>query len=192
MANRYISTELWCDKKWRKDMKDISLRYIWVYLLTCPNSKGCGIFYLPLDEMALHTRLGETECFEGIKELEEIGVCLYDRNTEEIAIFNFPKYNIKNMGKPIEDMLKREYAQVKSEMLINAMMFSLTEDVENSVGKQKDLLGKVLSLLKGERGLGIGDINYLSTKHYNCVNTYTYTDTDTDTDSVTDSDTESE
>lgn len=179
MANRVISSDLWNDRKWRKEITNIRARYMWLYLLTCSFSKASGIFYLPIDTVVFETKLDEDECWQYLNELQDHHLCLYSKDTEEIAIFNYPKYNIKNVGTPIADMVRRELAQVKNKKLIEAVAMSLCDYAQKLVGKQRDMVVNLVELYK-ERGIGI-ELPILNTNTYTNTNTDTDTDTDTDT-----------
>lgn len=172
MGNRVIDTNLWQDQKWRS-IKDLKIRYLWLYLLSCPNSFQIGIFYLPFDEMCLHTRLTEEEVKKYLTTLEELKLCKYSYETEEILIYNYVKYNINAWGKPVVDMLTKQVERVKNKSLL----FDLFEYLNHN--EPTDKISRVIEFLKPLRGLGIKETN-------TNTNTITYTITDTCHDTLKD------
>lgn len=134
MATRMIATNLWTDREFRK-IKSIKTRYLWVYLLSCTMSKSCGVFHLPLDVIAFESRLSEEDIEKSMQELEINNFCYYARDTEEIVIYNYPKYNIKNMGKPMIDCVSKELSQVSDRKLISRIIDAL-EDYKNGMGDE--------------------------------------------------------
>lgn len=182
MSIKAIDSNVWLDQKWRRNLKDIKLRYLWFYLLSCPNSKSCGVFYLPLDQITYDTKLDEEETEKFLKVLEDNDLCKYNQATEEIAIYNFPKYNIRNTGKPIIDMLNRELSAVKEKSLVNAVFEKLCQYKNNTKEQSKFLHYETLTNIYKNYCKG-GDI----VGELNNTNTNTYTNTDTPHDSCTDS-----
>ena len=146
MATRMIATELWNDKEFRK-IKSIKTRYLWIYLLSCPMSKSCGIFHLPLDIIVFDTRTSEEEVEKSIQELETNNFIYYDRENEEIAIYNYPKYNINNMGKPMVDCITRELDIVVNKTLIERVVDSLKDYEKTLVNEHKiNLVESIISV----------------------------------------------
>ncbi len=134
MATRMIATGLWTDKEFRR-IKSIKTRYLWIYLLSCPMSKVCGVFHLPLDIVAFDTKLSEEDIDKGLQELEINNFVYYARETEEIVIYNYPKYNITNMGKPMIDCITRELELVSDRTLVARIVDSL-KDYQKTLGNE--------------------------------------------------------
>lgn len=134
MATRMIATALWQDKEFRK-IKSIKTRYLWLYLLSCTMSKSCGIFHLPLDMIAFESKLSEEDIEKCLKELELNNFCVYSKDSEEIAIYNYPKYNISNMGKPMIDCITKDLALVDDRTLVDRIILSL-KDYLKSLGEE--------------------------------------------------------
>lgn len=132
MATRMIATELWTDKDFRK-IKSIKTRYLWIYLLSCPMSKTCGVFHLPMDIIVFDTRMSEEEVEKSLQELTINNFIYHDKESEEIAIYNYPKYNINNMGKPMVDCITRELDIVSNKKLISRVVDSL-KDYQKTLG----------------------------------------------------------
>lgn len=147
MATRMIATEMWQDNVIRKQIKDITTRYMWLYLLTCTMSKTCGIFQLPLDFVALETKLSEEKVSYCIQELIKADLCFYSNETEEIVIYNYPKYNVRNLGKPMVDCLNIELSKIKDRSLVDKMVAKLEKIKDSCVEEQKHCLFENLIIL---------------------------------------------
>lgn len=149
MAKRMVDTWLWNDQKWRLEIENPYLRYLWLYLLTCPNSQAIGIFYIPIETMSQDTKLDESDIKRYLMALTDYGLMYYSMQTEEIIIYNFPKYNIYSWGKPIVDMLNKEISKIKDTELIKRMIVHLTTYTKKHPNdKRTETLIKVLDLLK--------------------------------------------
>lgn len=178
-----ITTDLWQDKIWRKDLKSIETRFIWVYLLTCSQSKTCGIFQINMDLIAMETKLPSEVVERSLNELVENDLCLYNEKTEEIAIYNYPKYNIRNCGKPMIDLLMKELSQVHDKSLIWAICNHLCETIEDGCEQKKANIYKVVVeiysnfLKEKEKTIFKERVSNIDTNIY--TNTYTYTCSDT-------------
>lgn len=153
---RVIEPKLWNSQKWRRSMTDIELRYFWLYLLTCPFSKSCGIFYLPIDTMIMETKISQEKVEKHLKELISLKMIDYNYDTEEIIIYNFPKYNIIRLGKPMEDCLKSELSSVKEIKLIKNMIGYLESYIKTKVNDKKiNILTNILNIYKESISISI-------------------------------------
>lgn len=124
MANRVISTDLWNDKKW-VGITNINVRYMWLYLLTCPHSNSCGVFKLPLRYVEIDTGLNEDEIKRYIRELQDNHLCIYDSKGEEIAIPNYPIYNLRHINDRLAYMVAKGLKMAKNVNLIKAVYLRL-------------------------------------------------------------------
>lgn len=147
---RIIEPSIWTDIKWRKLIKSTNERLFWFYLLTCPMSKTCGIFYLPIENMVLESRLREEQVEEYLKHFTEIGLIDYNYETEEIIIYNFPRYNIIRLGKPMEDCLKKELSLIKDIKLIEKMIAFIENYLTSRPNdiKKSNILNNILNIYK--------------------------------------------
>lgn len=175
MATRMIATELWQDTVMRKKLKDQTTRFVWLYLLTSSMSKTCGIFYLPFDFVALETKLSEEKVALCIEELMKADLCYYSNNTEEIVIYNYPKYNVRNLGKPMFDCLNKELSQVKDRTLVDKMVAKLGKIRDGAGEEQKRSLYQNLIYLYSH----YGKETIIKEDKVN-TNTYIYTNTKSD------------
>lgn len=192
MATRMIATNLWTDREFRK-IKSIKTRYLWIYLLSCTMSKTCGVFHLPLDVIAFESRLSDEDIEKSLQELEENEFCYYSKETEEIVIYNYPKYNIKNMGKPMIDCVSKELSQVADRSLVSRIIKSL-EDSKLKMGDEMraDLIDDIIRVYSNfvpdsEKPKDDEEIIILKEKTIfkeKDTNTITYTNTNTNNDTL--------
>lgn len=113
-------------------------RYFFLYLLTNPNSKQCGIYHLPLRIMAFE--MGHSkESVESIIDRFEYKFknIIYNKETQEIAILNFLKHSIIKGGKPVEDCLTKELGKVKDKSLIAAVYKHMLPYMNESINKNE-------------------------------------------------------
>lgn len=128
-------------------------RYFFLYLLTNPNSKQCGIYHLPLRVIAFE--MGHSkESVESIIERFEhrFKNIIYNKETQEIAILNFLKHSIIKGGKPVEDCIRKELEKVKDRSLILAvykhMLNYMNENIEkNEKSMYKGIKNILLSFI---------------------------------------------
>jgi hypothetical protein len=112
---RQVYTEFW------RDSFAISLspedRYFFLYLLTNPATKQCGIYELPMQIMASETGYNHDTVKKLLSRFESYGKIKYDSATSEVAIKNFPKYNA-NVSPKVQILIKNELSLTKSKDLI--------------------------------------------------------------------------
>lgn len=183
MATRMIATEMWQDSTMRRKIKDITTRYVWLYLLTNSMSKTCGIFQMPLDMVSLETKLPEEKISLCIDELTKAELCYYCVDTEEIVIFNYPKYNVRNLGKPMIDCLSKELSFVKNRLLVDMMVEKLEKSLSIVGEESKRLLYEQLitlyrsfgkkTIIKEKRESNNTNTNtYINTNSVSCHDSY--------------------
>ena len=190
MSTRMIATSLWTDKEFRK-IKSIKTRYLWIYLLSCPMSKICGIFHLPLDIIAFESKLSEEDIEKSLQELEVNNFVYYDKESEEIAIYNYPKYNISNMGKPMVDCITRELDLVSNKNLVSRVIQSL-RDYQKTLGNERKMetvesIIEVYSLYLPESELNLEKEKTIFKERVLNTNTNITTNTTTNSDTIHDS-----
>lgn len=129
-------------------------RYFFLYLLTNPNSKQCGIYHLPLRVIAFE--MGHSkESVESIIERFEhrFKNIIYNKETQEIAILNFLKHSIIKGGKPVEDCIRKELEKVKDRSLILAVYKHMLPYIDANIEKNEK------SMYKGIKNILLSFIN---------------------------------
>lgn len=115
---RKVYTHFWTDPKVVEEMTPED-RYLYLYLLTNDKTTQIGIYQIMMKQMAFDTGYSlETisSIFERLQNQHQ--VVKYNRKTRELAIKNWGKYNLARGGKPMEDCVKSELAEVKDRSLI--------------------------------------------------------------------------
>src|SRR5690606_18453 len=93
-----------------------------------PNTKQIGIYPITKKQMAfdmgysIETINSLMDRFENHHK-----VIRYNKDTREIALINWGKYNFRRGGKPFEDCIRKELAEVKDKNLIKLV----AEKIEN-------------------------------------------------------------
>ena len=147
MAIRRIDTRIARDSQWKE--MPIRVRYFWFYLLTTDFSSCIGIFYLPLEQVALDTDLSIEEIKMYLYKLKELDLIDYSPRTSEIAIWNYPRFNIfgwtSNMARLVED----ELSVIKDLQLIKSMHKRLSRHIKSRPNdKSNEYLGNALKLFR--------------------------------------------
>nr|WP_249117082.1 conserved phage C-terminal domain-containing protein [Bacillus pumilus] len=97
-------------------------RYFFLYLITNPNTTQIGIYSITKKQMAFD--LGYS--IESVNSLMDRFInhhklVLYNNDTREVAIKNWPKYNLNKGGKPILDCVTKELREVKDKSLMSVL-----------------------------------------------------------------------
>ncbi len=110
---RQIHTTFWQDP-FVLDCLDYKEKYFYLYLMTNSKTTQCGIYEISEKVMQLETDLSGEEITELINKFVEHEKIKYNRNTKEIYIINWIKYNpINNTN--IEKCVLKELGEIKDE-----------------------------------------------------------------------------
>lgn len=130
---RVVDVDFWRDDKVAEEYTPEE-RYFFLYLLTNPNTKQCGIYHLPIRTISYETGYS----VEVIRKLldkfqNNYKNIVYSYDTNEIAILNFLKHSIVKGGKPVEDCLRKELEEVKDKSLIKEVYSHIIEFMNNQI-----------------------------------------------------------
>lgn len=125
---RHVHTTFWQDPKVTEELTPED-RYFYLYLITNPNTTQIGIYPITKKQMAFD--LGYS--IESVNSLMDRfenhhKLILYNNDTREMAIKNWPKYNLNKGGKPILDCVTKELKEVKDK----SFMSVLSPKIENT------------------------------------------------------------
>ena len=127
---RIVDTSFWTDGK--VDEFSPEDKYFMLYLLTNPFSTQLGIYEISIKQTAFQLGYSVDAVRVLIDRFEhKYGIIIYSLETSEIAIKNFLRHSIIKGGAPVRDCLIKEIKKVKN----------------------RDLLVKVFSHIKGNEGL---------------------------------------
>lgn len=115
---RIVDTHFWNDDK-VIDLFSPEDKLFMLYLLTNPHTTQLGVY--PINKKHMAFELGYS--IETISVLldrfqNQYKIIKYSEKTKEIAIKNYLKHSIIKGGKPVEDCLLKEIAQVKDKSLL--------------------------------------------------------------------------
>ena len=110
---RNVSMEFWKDSKVIDDFTPED-RYFMLYCLTNPNTNLCGCYEISIRKMSYELGYNEETVSKLIDRATNVhGIIAYDRDTKELLIKNWHKYNWTNSSK-LDAPLKKEIEAIKS------------------------------------------------------------------------------
>ncbi|MGG0681452.1 conserved phage C-terminal domain-containing protein [Bacillus altitudinis] len=118
---RHVQTTFWQDPKVTEEMTPED-RYFFLYLITNPNTTQIGIYTITKKQIAFDIGYSIESVNSLMDRFENHHkLILYNNNTREMAIKNWPKYNLNKGGKPILDCVTKELNEVKDKSLVSAL-----------------------------------------------------------------------
>lgn len=116
---RKVHTEFWRDPKVLEELTPEG-KLLFLYTLTNPNTTQIGIYKITKKQMAFELGFS-TESINALMDIFENKYKLikYNKETRELAIKHWGKYNLDRGGKPIIDCIKKELKYVKDKSLIH-------------------------------------------------------------------------
>jgi hypothetical protein len=113
---RNVSVRFWSDP-WVSEELTPEKRYFFLYLLTNEHTAQCGIYGITMRQMAFETGYNQETIQNLIQFFEAKGKIKWSKDTNEIAIKNFVKYNPQ--GSPqVKSFVEKELLEVKNKDLI--------------------------------------------------------------------------
>lgn len=112
---RQVFTEFWRDSFVLRLTPEE--KFFFLYLMTNPATRQCGIFELPIQIMCLETGYNEDTIRKLIKRFDEYGKMTVSSETQEIALKNWAKYNFNSSPK-VQKLVDSELNSVKDKSLI--------------------------------------------------------------------------
>lgn len=112
---RYVYSEFWIDPEFQELTAEE--RYFFLYLLTNPHTKQSGIYVLPLKIAEVELGYTREKILKLISKFETMEKVKFNNKTFEIALKNWPKYNLTTSDKVIT-CIQNELKSVKDTELI--------------------------------------------------------------------------
>lgn len=132
MPKRMIDTDLWNDDDIIADFTAED-KYFWLYILTNPHNNICGVLKYSPALMARDMGLHKDTIINLLYRFEKVHKRLYvDRETSEILILNWSKYNWTKS----EDFLKtieKKLVEVKSNYIREFLICKINEKLSKTV-----------------------------------------------------------
>lgn len=118
-------------------------KLFFLYLMTNPHTKQLGIYALPRQYIALEVGYALDVVDVLLDRFENVyGLIRYSYDTGEVAIKNYLRHSIVKGGKPVEDLLVKEIAEVKDLGLLQYVYDNL-----KNARNLNDTVTKILPLL---------------------------------------------
>ena len=86
-----VHTKMWQDNKFRS--LDQPARMLFLYLLTSPHGNMIGYYYLPKAYIVADTGMDARQVEGAVQTLQQLGMVLYDDDSQMILLKQFLKYN---------------------------------------------------------------------------------------------------
>ena len=114
---RTLYTKFWEDDKILDEMS-MEEKFFYIYLLTNPRVKQCGCYAISFHQIFLQTNISKENAKKIIERFEkELNLVKYSKNTNEILLLNFYKYNWTS-SHLIKACIKKELNEVKEPVFI--------------------------------------------------------------------------
>lgn len=125
---RAVQSDFWTDPRVMEELTPED-RYFFLYLLTGPNTTQIGIYEITRKQMEFDLGYSRETIENLIKRFSETyDMIRYNKETRELAIKNWGRYNLNKGGKPMLDCVNSELKEVKDTNLISYV----AESVENA------------------------------------------------------------
>lgn len=130
---RHVYLSFWKDDKIMEQFS-IEEKLLFIFFLTNGNTTQIGVYKILVKEIAFFTGISTTQVAMLMDKLEnEYHMIKYNKNTHEIAIVHWAKYNMNKLGgKPIIDCISSELKRVEDVSLLKVILADITrEEIKN-------------------------------------------------------------
>lgn len=104
---------MWIDRQIVDDFSKEDI-YLWLYILTSPRTKLCGVLHNNISMIAFETKLSKNDINNSLYSLEYVHkVIKYNQENDEILILNWDKYNWSKSPKLI-DSIEKQYKDINT------------------------------------------------------------------------------
>lgn len=140
---RVVSTDFWTDPL-VVDAFSPEDKYFMLYLLTNPHTKQCGIYQLNIKTAAFETGYSVDTIACLLERFEnKYDRIVYNRETQEIGIYNYIKHSVIRGGAPVNDCIRSELLAVKDRGIIANVYDRLTSFYESTEKESFKDIGKI-------------------------------------------------
>ena len=137
---RQIETRFWSDSKVIDDMKPED-RYFYLYLLTNEKSNQVGCYEISKNQISKDTGYSIEKINNILKKFEnKLKLIIYDKNTKEIFLKNWYKYNWLNSQKTAKCVIQG-VSEIKSEQIIphiSPLLQNYLQNMPHTSNKEKE------------------------------------------------------
>lgn len=115
-------------------------KYFYLYLMTNTRTTQCGIYEITLSQICFETGYNQATVEKLLKQFSSTGKIKYSKDTNEVALKNWPKYNDSNSPQ-VKACMAKELKVVKNKELIKYLYSIDTtsqEEEEKEEAKPKE------------------------------------------------------
>lgn len=132
-AYRKISVTFWADSFVQTLTPEG--KYFYLYLMTNTRTTQCGIYEISISQMCFETGYNTATIEKLISQFQKAGKIKFSKETNEIALKNWPKYNDSTSPK-VMACVARELKFVKNRVLIE-YIYSMDTDPQETKAKEE-------------------------------------------------------
>ena len=136
---RQVHIKFWTDVMVLEEMTPED-KYFYLYLLTNPHTNQIGVYQLPKKIIGFELGYSIESVNSLVQRFEDhYKIIKYNKETREIALLNWGKYNLNRGGKPMEDLIKKELKEVKDISLVKEVIKKIqNESIKEFIYKLLD------------------------------------------------------
>lgn len=124
-THRYVQTKFW------NDVFILGLtpeeKYFYLYIMTNPHSKQCGVYELPMPVMVFETGYNQDTLTKLINRFRDYKKLDWSEETNEIIILNWPKFNLPK-SEPVYKCVQREMLSIKNNDFHDKMLAQIIKN----------------------------------------------------------------
>lgn len=125
---RHVRTEFWKDAKVLEEMTPED-KLFFLYILTNGNTTQIGIYKIPKKQIAFELGYSVESVNTLMDRFENYyKIIKYNKETREIAIKQWGRYNLVKGGKPIIDCVRKEVREVKDKSLLSYVAKNIAKE----------------------------------------------------------------
>lgn len=111
-------------------------KYFYLYLMTNTKTSQCGIYEITINHMSFETGYNNATIEKLLKQFQQNGRVKYSKETNEIALKNWPKYNLSESPK-VKACVSNELKSIKNPALIE-YLYSINTSSQETKEETKE------------------------------------------------------
>ncbi len=131
LKHRYVQTAFWEDPEVFEEFSPED-KFFYLYLMTNPHTQQAGIYQITVKHMSIETGYSQDSIMALIQRFEQVYKKIkYNRETHEMALKNWPKYNYTESIKT-KICIRKELSRVKDASLLEFLGIDENGDFMNT------------------------------------------------------------
>lgn len=140
---RSIQLSFWTDSKVADEFTPED-KYFYLYLMTNPHTNLCGCYELSLTQASFETGYSKDSIMRLLDRMENVhGVIQYSKETKEVLILNWSKYNWTKSDDFQKPLLK-EIANIKK-CQFSQYLYGVLDSTNDDLGRSQDPVGTTVT-----------------------------------------------